>query len=431
MEHDTTGAEGPPAPPGEGALTATETLRVERVAKRLLGELRRLCRYAEPEQRGGSALARTLRLDRSTCQRVTSALAADDEGVAAVLALPGPDACRAFVEACGALEASDEDVESALQACADYHALVREIGRSKAGLTRRLEASRADSRHAAARGPLSPAEYTRARERHFAASAELAGRWSELHSYVWCYRPDPEDAARVQAIGGFLLGGHESRIEAVPLLLSAGFEKSYPGGDRLFSTLSATEIGADARHVLLPDLSSSPLPRITARQREETIEYLVSTDETSRGRPTDIAMAHRATLSMTHPAAEDPPILEVWYMSTYPTQHLILDVYLDAALARSCMPSVALHGHSTHLVTVEERWNTELPQRPPLRLLPRGVEDAGSTRSPRQPELVRALLQGAGWSENGLIGYRCEIEYPIWRVGHLMVFRFDPLDPAR
>lgn len=419
-------AASPPHRRRDEALTATEAARVSRLSVRLLGELHRVCRSIPPEQRGGSALSRLLGVDRSTCQRLIATVESGGEGAEALLSLPGPEACLAFVEACGRIDAAREGLEGAVAACEEYRAIVRELGRSKAGLARRLRSSqRGSPGHAAARGPLSPIEHARARERHFAASAEIAGRWSDLHSYVWCYRPAPDSPRRVQQISGSMLVGHESRIEALPLMLGSGFGKGNEGGQRLFTGLTGTPIGEYANHLLLHEFSTSPLPSITARQRADMVEYILSTDQTARGKPTDIALAHRAIISLAHPADDDPPIIEVWYMSSYPARQLVMDVYLHRELARECLPSASTHSLSTHFVTVDNRSTTELPHRPPLRILPRGPADADSIHAPRQSEFVRSLLDGAGWSADDLVGYRIEIDYPVWRVGHVIAFRFE------
>jgi hypothetical protein len=408
------------------ALTAAEVFRASRLAGRLVGEFRRVCRYIPAEQRGGSALSRLLSVDRSTCQRLIAAVDAGREDLSALVALPGPDACLEFVHACARLEVPREELDAAMAACEEYRSVVRELGRSKAGLVRRLRSSqRGSPSHAAARGPLSPGEHDRAREHHFAASAEIAGRWSDVHSYVWCFRRDPDSDAQVQSVIGIYLLGHESRIEALPLMLGSGYAKGTLNGERVFSPLGRDGAAEMAGSSLLPALCSSPLPSITARQHDENVEYVLGTDQTSRGTPVDIAVAHRTTRSLPHPRHEDPPRMEVWYMSTYPARHLVMDVYLDRELARACLPSAAMHAHSISLTPNQDRWSSELPHRPPLRILPRGADDADCAQSPRQGEFVRTLLDGVGWSARDLIGYRIELDYPVWRVGHVMSFQFE------
>ncbi|MEM9166383.1 MAG: hypothetical protein AAGB48_05100 [Planctomycetota bacterium] len=406
-------------------LTTAELHQVERVGNRLLATLGLLFASLPESGRGASGMSRRLGVNRATCQRMCQALDCSDDAVEFVRQLPGAQGCASWVESfSGHLE--QHAVSDARDACARFHDMVVTVARSKSRLDRRITLTRAGSRvEPKATAPVSDRQHTDARAAHFAASADLAGRWSECHVFSWFFRPAPSDPSCVEMMCGFVFHGHESRTVAVPFFLPTGMERDFEKQTDVFSVLGEEESPSPmCPPGVLEEFCTDPLPDITLRTSANIHGYFVDTHETSRGKSIDLALAQRLTKPMSHPAADDPPVQEVWYLSTFPARSLVLDVYLHPDLAKACLPSVSAHLLGPSMTTEADRWSTELPHRPPLRVLPRGIDDAATPRFSKYPEFLRVVLERGGWSSQDMIGFRCEVDYPIWRVAYLLAFRF-------
>jgi hypothetical protein len=120
-----------------------------------------------------------------------------------------------------------------------------------------------------------------------------------------------------------------------------------------------------------------------------------------------------------------PAVGEMWSLITFPARRLVYDVFLHRDIARRCIPSVEVHlrGFDTHPLG-SRRWSTRFPGHERLEVLSAGLTGARTASYPRQHELIGRALAAAGWSADEFVGFRCEVDYPIWRAGYCMVFDF-------
>lgn len=88
-----------PIPADVQPLTDGERHEAEQVARRVHAELCALVLLLPEGERGASAMARTLGLDRATCQRVASTVARAQADAVTLVHLPGCQGLRQFVEA--------------------------------------------------------------------------------------------------------------------------------------------------------------------------------------------------------------------------------------------------------------------------------------------------------------------------------------------
>jgi hypothetical protein len=129
--------------------------------------------------------------------------------------------------------------------------------------------------------------------------------------------------------------------------------------------------------------------------------------------------------SLAHPAQQDPPIEEVWALVNFPSRHLLLDVYLHPDLARRSVASLDAHLWGPDFAEqVGNRWRTRFSETPPLQLLGKGVRRRGPEVFPRLPELTQQLFERAGIEPDTYTGFRCDVEYPLWRAGYCITFEF-------
>jgi len=107
----------------------------------------------------------------------------------------------------------------------------------------------------------------------------------------------------------------------------------------------------------------------------------------------------------------------------YPTRHLIFDVFLHRDMEREFRPGIDVQLWAPNLDTrPADRWLTRFPDVPRLQLLGTGVAHAQTPAYPRYVELVRTFFDQVGWSPEDFVGFRCEVDYPIWRSGYFMSF---------
>jgi hypothetical protein len=422
-----------PRPALGGVLGPRDIAVAERVAGRLRAELRTVLASLPADVRGASALARHLGIERTTCQRLVSALD-QAPGVELLVRLPGLEGLRVLLDALRGAAVETEDLAACESAVEEFAQFLKRVGRSKAALGRILLAPAAQqvaprtSRQAALRSHLEQ------RQAFHEAAADLAGRWSDLQSAIWCIGPSVDDPSRRVSV--YLCGfiGHESRSVAMPLVvaqfgdLAREHDECAPA--HIATSLDERAVAGASPNVLLEQFSSSPRPRITARQRASRVEYCVDTDDEHARGPFDVVLASRVSAFDTPEDDGDPPLLEVWSLSSYPARHLVFDVFLHRDLARTSIPSLSTHAWSSSLTAQRDRWSTRVPNPPRLQVLGSGRAAAACEAFPRQVELVGHALDSQGWRDQDFVGFRCEQSFPLWRIGYCMQFDFAPKSSA-
>ena len=398
-------------------LDAEERAQADRVARRLRGELVALLDSLPPEARHASGLARFLGIDRTSCQRVVFLVARPYTGLEIYERLPGIRALRALESAARSTKPPVERgiVDALGAAITQLQETITTLGGSLARLCRRINAEGVEAALSH-----SPAGSGDARSRLFEAAREVTGRASECWVAVYIYRPSPTDPERVEVLRANGLRGHTARRDAVPLVVH-NFSSSHDAPERFESLESSGAEGSPT--IVMEDFTSDPPPLVTARQPDEFLVQSVDTPAAGSGDPVDLMLATRSTLA--HPATQQPPIEEVWGLVNFPSRHLLLDVYLHPDLARNSVPSLDAHLWGPDFAERSgDRWRTRFSETPPLQLLGAGIRPRGPEAFPRLPELTRQLFDRAGIDPETYLGFRCDVDYPLWRTGYCITFDF-------
>ncbi|MEM7305016.1 MAG: hypothetical protein AAF682_00025 [Planctomycetota bacterium] len=398
-------------------LDPEERGQADRAARRVRGELLALLDALPPEARHASGLARFLGVDRTSCQRVVFLVSRPYPGLELYERLPGVRALRALEAAAReAKPAIERGIVDALGAAVtQLQETIATLGGSLARLCRRIQAEGAEVAQ-----PLGRPAAGGAGSRLFEAAHEVTGRASECWVAVYIYRPSPTDPERVEVLRANGLRGHTARRDAVPLVVH-NFSSSDDVQGRFESLESAAAESGPT--IVLDDFTSDPSPLVTARQPGEFLVQSVDTPSGGTGEPVDLMLATRATIA--HPAHQQPPIEEVWALVNFPSRHLLLDVYLHPDLARSSAPSLDAHLWGPDFAERSgDRWRTRFSETPPLQLLGSGVRRAGHEAFPRLPELTLQLFERAGIDADAYVGFRCDVDYPLWRTGYCITFDF-------
>jgi hypothetical protein len=406
------------------------------VARRLHAEISAFLGVLPPASRNASGLARHLGVDRTTCQRAVHAVSGPYQGPGLFARLPGVRGLTQLVEAAGsARPAPDRGSLDALAAAVDrYQDLIAELGGSLSRLTRRIERSAAGAVGAVPRAGRSEAENAAlaARMRLFEAAAELTGRSSACWVAVYAYRPAPSDPKTVEVFRANGLIGHVAHADAVPLVVHNFTRRSdgSPGkGGGPFASLENADVAGRNATVMLPGFTSDPPPLVTSRQPDEFLVQSIDERAPALGRPVDLMLAARSTIP--HPLRQSPPLEEVWALVNFPCRHLLFDVYLHRDLARASLPSLDAHLWGPDFAQhVGERWATRFADAPPLQLLGPGLRRGAPAAWPRMPDLTRHLFERVALEPDDFVGFRCDVEYPLWRAGYCVSFDFTRPDGA-
>ncbi len=406
------------------AVAEADVERADRVARRLHAELRGLIAHLAPEDRGASAMSRALGVERTTCQRVGSAVAGAYPGCKLLGALPGVRGLSQFVEGMrdAGVEASAAD--SAEAAVESFQRLIRDLGGSQTRLVKRLASvGVVQSKNETIE---SEEGESAVRRRLFESGRQLCGQHSEVSLATFVFRPTPgrEDRIDMAQLRGFL--GHRMSPQAMPFSVQwwvAPEEAAREPMDERYHTLDRDPIQGRSQGVLLEEFSSSPLPTITSRGPSD--QRVVLIDPSSNGDPFDVVTANLVEGAQTHPAHDSPPMHEVWVLGRFPAKVLLFDVLLHRSMARACIPGVGRYVISPSLnESMDRRWLDRFPGGPRLQLVDAGLERAENPCYPRYEELLAHLFGRLGWSASEFVGYRCEVEYPQWGAGYCMSFDY-------
>lgn len=405
------------APVAIDARDADLLARAEDVAARLKNELGELLAELPPGARGGSALSRWLDIDRATCQRAIAASRA--EGLEVLSNLPGVQGLEAVVKALADRSDDPSKVDGARAALAQFERLVEDAGGSRARLLRRLESS-TSSGHLGA-------DDVAARKRLFGAARDLCGRWSDINGAIFIYRPTPGDPDTMESAYVSQFIGHRARAGAIPLTSSTAVT-SRDGIDHAgFRHLDATPAVGRSDGAILERFSTMPAPVVTTRTPDKEVVCTIDAESIDPVSGADIVIARRVAEPVPHPLTESPQMHEAWMLVENPSRHLLFDVYMHRALARQCIASMSAHLWRPDIdATVGRRWRTRFPRSPKLELL--GSQLMPSNAYARQAELTQYVFDALDWAHDEFVGFRCALEYPIWRAGYCMTFDFTPDD---
>jgi len=407
-------------------LTRAEKLQAEQVALRLRDELRGVIDLLPASDRGASSLAKKLKLDRATCQRIVATLADAHPDAHTLVNFPGIEGLRLFIDAVAhrpkAAPGERQVVDSALNAVDSLQQLLEQLKVSQRGLRRLLDDLSVQPVASSGDGDWLGQDDLSARATLFNAAAHVVGRWTETLVGVSLIRPVaglPKLTEGVQIRGHI---GHHAHRTSVPLELGSRAQV-HDTEKPVFTTLDPDGQSGPWGALVVP-FCSRPLPRVTSRRIGGTATHVVEREESSPDAPFDVIVANRTGNPEPHPATLTPAVGEVSTIVRYPARCLVQDVYLHRDIARACIPSLETHLWTPTDSRLMARWSTRIPGGPKLQLLGQGVANASTPLWERYVELLKYGFDHAGWDPAEFVGYRCEVEYPLWRCSYHFLFDF-------
>lgn len=342
------------------------------------------------------------------------------------LRLPGLKALRGIIDGLRARNVERQELAAAEGAVRELFAAVEDLGGTRSVVVDRMARGvRTETEQEAAR-PLTASAVQRAREDHFAASRDLVGRWADASVSLFFMRPAEHDDG-IEMLWAFGYIGQRIRPRALPFTFAAGTldDDASQDAPEEHAVAQTKVVQSEIDSVLVPEFCSDPLVPLSRRLTTTGIRYMVDQPDEQLGMPFDLVLQHRHTKPIPHPSTNAHPVEDVWHMMGNPSKHLVFDGWIHRSLARESIVSISAQSYSAAPSAHHVDWFRELRPIPRLESLGRGTANAESATWPRMADLARHMFQLVGWDENDFVGHRCDLAFPIWRIGYRMRVDFS------
>lgn len=410
--------------PVPGKSAEQELVQIRRVGDRLRSAVRAVVQALPPDARGISGMARFLGIHKATCQRIVEGLRESEDAVVALTRLPGAEGLRMHLDAARRRGVPAPIALQAAAAIDEYALLLNTRGRTQSGLIKIIGSLRRTAAGAADTPERSAPEIHR--RALFDAARSVTGELVNVKSIAALIRTDPANSERLRVSVISTLHGVQrepfSRPIA-PFMLGAWYAHAgQRRGERtsesaevpefaLLDRFSTTGLNAvpmdiaDGRTLLVVDLQPSPEPR-------------------RPGEPVTLGPADVSILfvgrSKPNPAFDESARTDIAARVNQPSRFLIMDVLVDADLARLCRPtpgcySLASAPGDTIEGAPEHTWHERFPEAPMLSRMTPAALKRPPELFPRQPEIIDDLLHREGLSASDLVAFRIQVDYPIWQ----------------
>jgi len=389
------------------------TLVSDRLRAELLTALEKLRGTNEPTP----ALSRVLGVNRNICQRVVAGLDPRLDPLTALTKLPGLEGLHLFADALA--ERGGRGVRhTALTAAVEaYGAFVRTAGGSQAGLIRRIEMT------SRGRDGAQATDNVAVRRRMFDIATELQGHALDTLISIAAVRPmlGSGEFTEGLSVKGFV--GLRAYTAPVPLVMR-NVTLRHEAHLIAVETLHEPLTGQNATGLnLIEEFCSSPLPSSAFDMFDGGARTIVEPG-TERLDPMDVVMGTRWRPYL-HPTLHTDPRWWTLLRVDRPVRRAVLDVYLHRSMAFSCVPTVGAYlWHPGITGNASKDWHSRLPGRYTIEMLGAGTAQAATDAWRRHAALTERMFELAGWNPGEMVGFRCEVAYPIWASVLSMSFDF-------
>ncbi|MEX0876953.1 MAG: hypothetical protein WD114_05800 [Phycisphaerales bacterium] len=403
----------PPKP-----LSNDERALCDRVAERLHADISTLVDQLPEIAQSGSAMAKHLGIVRNTTQRVMHALRDQTPDAHTLVKLPGVKGLEQMLEAMDRAGASKQSIELAQVAVTQFDQLIDKLAGSHTRLAARINAPGAADAEASLNS-------LQARQALFQAAVGVTGRSALTNISLYAFRRSPENPDVLQrALASGLI---QTTIVpgGMPVVIRAGDTLQWDDpANRSFDLLDDSKPQGNTPEALLKEFTTHPLPTVSSQGTADNLVQVIDPADFEGPQTLDVITAARSNHPFTDPQTGRMTLDEVWSLVNCPTARLIFDVYLHRDLERMVRPTIDSQLWYPNLSSPGgQRWITRYPSPPRLELLGEGTGRARTAAHPRHADLTATLFHRLGWDASEFVGFRCEVEYPVWRAGYCMSFR--------
>lgn len=404
-------------------LSPEEQARVEELIPRVRGELSGVLTRIRSGRQSVLSLSKKIGIDRNVCQRVVSGLKPGVSDWEMLELLPGPEGLRLFAIA-AAKEISGKEIRSILLGVVEQYAtLVQELGGSQTKFLQRVRATHEVRRNSAVvRGELDNVK-TRVKLREVAT--ELLGYDVAYIPTLTVVRPIPDSPELVELLQASGLIGLRPMSGPVPVV-SYGWAMRAQSQD-LAGEQKARPLTDDPNGMgLLDEFCSKPLPVCITEGGDGHARLMLDPGPRMLGRTFDFVTATHWSPGV-NPMHEER---ERWWYQVFtarrPCKRVVFDVYLHRSMAAACMPSAAaFHWKPSMTGVLARHWEDRLPGRVVIEMLGRGTLAAASDGWPLHKRFTDRVFELAGWNADEFVGYRIDVQEPLWSASYFMSFDFS------
>ena len=350
-----------------------------------------------------SVMARKLGVGRMTCQRIMK-LAGDLEPTPALLAeVPGVNGLRHFLSAMEQAGVAGDELAGAAAAVDGFAGFLSDVGLSQTKLASALSLyfDATDPERLCAR-----------REHLFDAAATVTGQSADATISMMAIRMSDQPAFNFEQIA--VRGYSQMRAVGSAMPIRLPINMAYSD----YRNVSSEEAAREPQK-LVEAFCSTPLPSIDARViKEEHLAHIINPEHIPTGEPFDCFATQHNQWNVSNPGRNKA----IWLYIDYPTRHCTFDLYLHRDIERHHTLSGDCHLWGTSLLAPpEDLWMTRFSDPLEFSELGPGTANAGSAYYGRHGELAQYMFEHHGWEADEFVGFRCEMELPIWRSGMCLV----------
>ncbi len=377
------------------------------VAQALHAAFTQLLKQPALEGRRAATLAIELGVGRMTCQRITKLgkTSADDAppGPELLAQLPGVSGLRQFLQALEQSGTPQSELTDALEAVESFDGYLRAIGLSQTAFTSALLL------HETGTDPL---RLRQQRSQLFEAASMVTGQSADVTLSMMAIQPNEIPGFNFDQIVVRGYAGMRASGSAMPIRLPINMAYSE------YRNVTGEEAKRQPQE-LVEAFCSTPLPSIDSRIiKEKNLAHIVDPGHIPTGEPFDCFATQHSHWSITSPG----PHKAIWLYIDYPTRHCTFDLYLHRSMEEHNVVSGDCHLWGTSLLAPpEDLWMTRFADQIKFTRLGSGTDGAASTAYTRHQELTRHMFEHHGWDSEQFIGFRCEMELPVWRSGLCIV----------
>ena len=388
-------------------LTSRSIRDAEEVSRLLQDALSLVLQRPPIRDRRASAVATELGVGRMTCQRIMKLRKIPEDastpGAELLTELPGTGGLRDFLEALAGTGTPRETLADAFAAVDAFETYLREIGLSQTGFASALSLYRDTS---------DPVRLRDRRMKLFDAASAITGQAAELTTSMMAIRPSQNGDYNYEQIAVRGYAGMRAGGSAMPIRLPINMAFSD------FRNVTSEDAAREPQRLIEP-FCTRPLPSIDSRIiKSEHLAHIVNPEHIPPGEPFDCFAIQHNLWNIDEPG----PHKAIWLYIDYPTRHGIFDMYLHRGMEEHLKIHGDCHLWGTSLLAPpEDLWMTRFADQMRFSELGPGTAGAGSARYERHAELAAHMFEDQGWNADEFVGFRCEMELPVWRSGLCLI----------
>lgn len=354
-----------------------------------------------------SALAKDLGVGRMTCQRIMKLGKQPEDGEAPgpelLAELPGVGGLREFLDAVVAAGVKRSSIADAFAAVDAFESFLKRLGLSQTAFSAALTLFHETN---------DPNRLRERRERLFDAASAITGQSAEFTTSMMAIQPSSDPAFNFEQIAVRGYAGMRASGSAMPIRLPINMAFSD------FRNVTGEEAAREPQR-LVESFCTRPLPSIDSRIiKSEHLAHIVDPEHIPAGESFDCFAIQHNRWNIDQPG----PHKAIWLYIDYPTRHCVFDLYLHRAMADQMQVHGDCHLWGTSLLAPpEDLWMTRFSDQMQFHELGPGTAGAGSRHYDRQRDLADHMFEAHAWDSRDYVGFRCEMELPIWRSGLCLV----------